>query len=132
MKKFIIAATAFSLIASPAIASAAPAPHNAPQRQHITQKAPQPAKQIRPAARAHQPAKPAIQQVRQQNQQRKWRNGERFNSRYASNYRQISKPRTYGLREAPRGQQWVQSGKDAILITTATGIIAAIIANAIR
>lgn len=56
--------------------------------------------------------------------------GQRFDSRYARNYRQINNPRAYHLREAPRGQHWVQSGNDALLVGLVGGVIGAVIANA--
>lgn len=128
MKKFIIAATAFSMIASPAIASAAPAPHKAPQHS-ASQNIRQPAK---PNIQPPRATKPAPQPVKKAAPQRKWSKGDRFDHRQAQNYKVISRPKAYGLKDAPRGKQWVQSGRDAILITTATGIIASIIGNVIR
>ncbi len=63
---------------------------------------------------------------------RKWNRGQRFDSRYAHNYRVISRPRAYRLYDAPRGYRWVQSGNDAVLVGITTGIIASVLANAIR
>jgi Ni/Co efflux regulator RcnB len=67
-----------------------------------------------------------------QNQHRKWQRGQRFESRYAQNYRVISSPRQYRLRDAPRGYRWVQSGNDAVLVGITSGIIASVLAGAIR
>jgi Ni/Co efflux regulator RcnB len=64
-------------------------------------------------------------------QQRHWRQGERFDYRYAPNYRVISNPYYYNLRPAPYGYRWVQSGNDAVLIAITSGIIGAIIGNAL-
>ena len=66
-------------------------------------------------------------QVRQV-QTRRWNRGERFDSRYASNYRIIGN--SYRNRMAPRGYRWVQSGNDAVLVALASGLIGAIIGNA--
>jgi Ni/Co efflux regulator RcnB len=63
-------------------------------------------------------------------QARNWQRGERFDSRYATNYRMISNPGYYNLRPAPRGYRWVQSGNDAVLIAITSGIIGAILGNA--
>ena len=52
------------------------------------------------------------------------------NRRYATNYRVIDNPRAYRLSNAPRGYQWVRSGNDAVLITVTSGIIGAVIGNA--
>jgi len=57
---------------------------------------------------------------------------QRFDSRYARNYRVISGPSRYHLRPAPRGYRWVQSGNDAVMVGITTGIIAAVLANAIN
>jgi Ni/Co efflux regulator RcnB len=56
--------------------------------------------------------------------------GQRFDSRYARNYRVIQNPRAYRLHNAPRGYRWVQSGNDAVLVAIASGLIGAILANA--
>ena len=66
-------------------------------------------------------------QVRQV-ETRRWRQGDRFDSRYASNYRIIGN--SYRNRMAPRGYRWVQSGNDAVLVALASGLIGAIIGNA--
>jgi Ni/Co efflux regulator RcnB len=65
-------------------------------------------------------------------QYRNWSRGQRFDSRYASNYRVIGSPRLYRLHDAPRGYRWVQSGNDAVLVGITSGIIASVLANAIR
>jgi Ni/Co efflux regulator RcnB len=73
--------------------------------------------------------------VRQnQNRGRAWRKGQRFDRRYAQNYREIDY-RTYrgrGLYAPPRGHRWVRSGNDAVLIAIGSGLIGAVIGNAIR
>ncbi len=63
---------------------------------------------------------------------RTWRRGERFEPRFARNYAVIDHRRYRGLRAPPRGYRYVRSGNDAVLISVATGIVAAIVANAIR
>lgn len=62
---------------------------------------------------------------------RSWKKGQRFDSRYARNYRVIDS-RRYHLRSAPRGYRWVQSGNDAVMIGITSGIIAMVLANAIN
>ena len=64
-------------------------------------------------------------------QAHRWNRGDRFDSRYAMNYRVISNPYAYNLRPAPYGYRWVQSGNDAVLVAIASGIIGAIIGNAL-
>jgi Ni/Co efflux regulator RcnB len=68
------------------------------------------------------------------NKYRGWRKGQRFDRRYAQNYRVIDY-RTYrgrGLYAPPRGYRWVRSGNDAVLIAITSGLIGAVIGNAIR
>jgi Ni/Co efflux regulator RcnB len=65
-------------------------------------------------------------------QYRNWQRGQRFDSRYAYNYRVISNPGYYRLHDAPRGYRWVRSGNDAVLIGLTSGIVAAVMANMIR
>jgi Ni/Co efflux regulator RcnB len=60
----------------------------------------------------------------------RFRVGQRFDRRHASNYRVIQNPRAYRLRDAPRGYRWVQSGNDAVLVAMASGLIGALFANA--
>jgi Ni/Co efflux regulator RcnB len=61
-----------------------------------------------------------------------WRKGDRFDRRRAQRYRILSRPSAYHLRPPPRGYHWVQSGNDAVLVAITTGIVASVIANAIR
>lgn len=65
-------------------------------------------------------------------QYRNWRRGDRFEARYARNYGSIDYRRYRGLRPPPRGYRYVRSGNDAVLVGITTGIVAAVIANAIR
>ena len=62
----------------------------------------------------------------------RWNKGQRFDSRYARNYRVINNYRSYRLHEAPRGYRWVQSGNDAVLIGITSGIVASVLAGAIN
>jgi Ni/Co efflux regulator RcnB len=63
-------------------------------------------------------------------QAHRWNRGDRFDSRYASNYVVVSNPYAYNLRPAPYGYRWVRSGNDAVLVAIASGIIGALVANA--
>ncbi|NIJ35703.1 Ni/Co efflux regulator RcnB [Sphingopyxis panaciterrae] len=63
---------------------------------------------------------------------RKWRRGDRFDRRYARDYQTIDYRRYRGLRPPPRGYHYVRSGNDAVLIAITSGIVAAVVANAIR
>jgi Ni/Co efflux regulator RcnB len=112
VKKFIIAtaAAAIALTGMTAPAFAYPGHDNHQRVEHRT----------------------VIKQVVVKPQYRSWRKGQRFDSHYARNYRVISNPRGYRLHDAPRGYRWVQSGNDAVLVGITSGIVAAIMANAIR
>ena len=112
MKKFLMAAVAATLVASPALA----APQNYGGQRH------QPVKVVKQTT-----YRPAPQQ-----QYRSWQRGQRFESRYARNYRQIDYRTHRNLRAPPRGYHYVQSGNDAVLVALGTGIVAAIFANALR
>lgn len=120
MKKRVLAAVAASMIASPVLA-AAPVQHRETHRTTVVK---------------HKPNGTVVvkKQVsrKNQNQYRNWRKGERFDSRYARNYRQIDYRQYRGLKAPPRGYRYVRSGNDAVLVGITSGIVAAVLANAIR
>lgn len=126
MKKFILAVVAASLVATPALA--------APGRDY--------GRQDRVAAKTvkHQTVRRGPQRTvvkktvvkRTPTTYRSWSKGQRFDNRYARNYRVVSQPRNYRLYDAPRGSHWVQSGNDAVLVGIASGIIGAVIAGALN
>ena len=122
MKKFILAAVAASMVASPVLAAPQ---HSQPQRNQPTRVVvvhkPAPAPQYR-----------APQYRAPQMQARKWQRGQRFDSRYATNYRQVDYRQHRGMKAPPRGYRYVQSGNDAVLVGVTTGIIAAMLVNALR
>lgn len=111
MKKFFLAAVAATLVASPALA-ATPQQHDRHGQQRVVVK------------QVHKPA-PVVKY-------KSWKKGQRFDSRYARNYRQIDYRRYHRLKAPPRGYRYVQSGNDALLVGITSGIIAAVIANAIN
>jgi Ni/Co efflux regulator RcnB len=47
---------------------------------------------------------------------RNFRAGQRFDRRYARNYREVSDYRRYRLAAPGRGYRWVRAGNDAVLI----------------
>lgn len=115
MKKFILAA---AVVLTP-VASASAAPRN--DRVVV--------KQVKVNKINKQIVKQNRQIVRQNQriQQRQWAKGQRFDRRYATNYRVIQSPRNYRLYDAPRGYQWHQSGDDAVLVAVASGLIGAVL-----
>jgi Ni/Co efflux regulator RcnB len=125
MKKLILSAVAAVVAASPIAITAAEAAPIQRERTTVVRERPNGTVVTRTTTRRAD-ARP--------NQYRKWRKGQRFDRRYAQNYRVIDY-RTYrgrGLYAPPRGYRWVRSGNDAVLIAAASGLIGAVIGNAIR
>lgn len=111
MKKFLLSlAAASTLIGLPAAVSAQDYRHDDHHRGRVEQR--------------------YNNHSRDNHQWRDFRRGERFDYRYARNYQAIGNPRVYRLRPAPRGQHWVRSGNNALLVGVASGIVASVIANA--
>ncbi len=127
MKKFLLAAVSATLIATPILA-AAPAAAQARQTQQTVR--------YKPNGTVVVKQKNVRNQIVRQNQRqanRQWRKGQRFDRQQARNYRQIGNWQQYRnqrLYAPQRGQQWVQSGNDAVLITVASGLIGAVLAGA--
>jgi Ni/Co efflux regulator RcnB len=61
-----------------------------------------------------------------------FRRGERFDRARAWNYADVDYRRYRGLRAPPRGYHWVRNGNDALLVGITSGIVASVIAGAIR
>jgi len=121
MKKLIFAAVAASMVASPVLAAPQ---HSQPQRQ--------PQRVVVVHKPAPKPQYRAPQYRAPQFQARKWQRGQRFDSRYAPNYRQVDYRQHRGMKAPPRGYRYVQSGNDAVLVGVTTGIIAAILVGVLR
>ena len=128
MKKFLIAAIAASVIVTPAIAAPGYG-HQGNQRTVV--------KKVDRGPHRTVVTKKVVQKNRYQPQRveyRKWSKGQKFDRRYAQNYRQIDyrQYRQQRLYSPPRGYQWVQSGNDAVLIGITSGIIGAVIGGVLR
>ena len=122
MKKFIIAAVAANVLATPVLAAPGDYGNHGRYEQNDRGRNDRRVQIDRHVV--------VTKQVRPQ--YRSWNRGDRFDQRYARNYRVIQTPRSYRLHDAPRGYRWVQSGNDAVLIGITSGIIASVIANAVR
>lgn len=123
MRKLILSALAVTMVATPLAVSVAEA---APLQQRQTTL-------VRDDGRGRTVV--TQRTVSRQPQHRgNWRKGERFDRRYASNYRQIDYRQYRGrhLYAPPRGYQWVQSGNDAVLIAVTSGLIGAVLSGALR
>ncbi len=114
MKKLIIAALAASVLAGPVLAQPPHGHDRVEQSRHTV---------VKTTVIRHDVRKPDY---------RRWSKGQRFDRRYAQNYRVIGSPAAYHLRPAPRGYHWVQSGNDAVLIAITSGIVASVLAGAIH
>jgi Ni/Co efflux regulator RcnB len=133
MKKLILGLVAASIAATPAMAAAAPQRGYEAQRTVVRE---------RPNGTVVVKHKDVQRGYGYQNdrgyrndrgyQNRNWQRGQRFDSRYARNYRQIDYRQYRGLRAPPRGYRYVQSGNDAVLVAITSGIIGAVFANMIR
>jgi Ni/Co efflux regulator RcnB len=123
MKKFILAAVAASMVATPALA----APQNWQGGNHGGGRTTVVTKQV------YKPAPVQYRNQQSRNQYRNWRKGERFDARQARNYRQIDYRGYHGrLKAPPRGYRYVQSGNDVVLVSILGGIIGAVFANLAR
>lgn len=113
MKKLILAAVAASMVATPVLA----APQYAPQHRQA------PSKVV--VKKVYKPA-PKVQY-------RNWKKGQRFDARYARNYRQVDYRGFHGrLKAPPRGYRYVQSDRDVVMVSIVGGIVGAVFANLIR
>ena len=121
MKKFVLAAVATAMVASPVLAAA---PAEAQTRHGYHQQR---------DYRATPQRGPSYNQRythKAPNYRTNWRKGERFDQRQARNYRAVNNWKAYQNRRLyapPRGYQWVQSGNDAVLVALASGLIGAVI-----
>ena len=128
MKKFLIAAIATTLVASPILAAAPAEAQNRRTEQTVRYK-PNGTVVVKKQTVKRQNVRQPVRQTYRTN----WHKGERFNRAQARNYRQVTDWRAYQNRRLyapPRGQQWVRSGNDAVLIAVASGVIGAVIGGA--
>lgn len=120
-KKLIQATAALAVVATPMVATVAEA-----QVHRTTTVTERPnGTVVRRTTVNRAPVRPAY---------RRWARGQRFDRRYAPNYRVVDyrRYRARRLYAPPRGYQWVRSGNDAVLVGITTGLIAATIAGAIN
>jgi Ni/Co efflux regulator RcnB len=133
MKKFVLAAVAASLLATPVMAAPQRADHGAHrtvERTTVVQR-----KVVRNAQPQYTRGNDNrgwqnngyAQNNRYAQNSRTWQRGQRFDNRYAPNYRQVDYRRNGRLYAPPSGYQWVQSGNDAVLVALASGLIGAVL-----
>ena len=123
MKKFLMSAIAATLVATPMVAAPADA-----QARKVTTVNRHNGKVVKRTVVRRAPAR-AAQRVKY----RRFAKGQRFDRRYAQNYREVDWRRYRGRRlyAPPRGYHWVRSGNDAVLVGLTSGLIGAVIAGAI-
>jgi Ni/Co efflux regulator RcnB len=120
-KKLMMSAVAATLVATPMIAASAEAQVHRETRTVVKQR----------------PNGTVVRKTtvrRDTRAPRRWAKGQRFDRRYATNYRVVDY-RTYrgrGLYAPPRGYRWVRSGNDAVLVASNGGVIRTVIVGAIR
>ncbi|RHW17101.1 hypothetical protein D1610_13160 [Sphingomonas gilva] len=126
MRKFILAAAAAAVVLTP-VAGASAAPRN----DRVVVKTVKANKVNKRIVRQNRQVIRQNRQIARQNQrlQRQWAKGQRFDRRYAANYRVIDYRQYRGrhLYAPPRGYQWVQSDDDAVLVAVASGLIGAVL-----
>ncbi|MFZ2998366.1 RcnB family protein [Sphingobium sp.] len=126
-KKILFALATTTLVASPIISAQAQAQGYGPQHRN---------EQTRTVVK-HKPNGRTV--IKKQTvvrkpvaSHRRWAKGQRFDRRYATNYRVVNNYRDYRLSAPPRGYHWVRSGNDAVLIAITSGLIGAVVGSAIR
>lgn len=128
-KKILMALATTTLVASPIVTAQAQAQSHAPQHRQVeTRKV---VKQ-KPNGRTVVKKQTVVRKDIHRDNGRHWAKGQRFDRRYATNYRVVNNYRDYRLSAPPRGYQWVRSGNDAVLIAITSGIIGAVVGSAIR
>ena len=109
-----------------------PAPHAAPHTPAHPNVSPvQPARvQAPPPAphQAHAPARPGAHAAPQgAGPDHKWVRGTKVPAQYRTPHYVVHDWKRHGLKQPPRGQQWVQYGKDYLLVSIASGVIAQLV-----
>jgi Ni/Co efflux regulator RcnB len=62
---------------------------------------------------------------------RRFDRGDRLPPQYRQSQYVVSDWRAHGLRPPPRGYHWMQNGSDYVLAAIATGVVSAVIFNAL-
>jgi Ni/Co efflux regulator RcnB len=131
MKKFLLSAAAATMVAAPIMAAA---PAEAAQRHEtVTIKHKANGRTVIKERRVvnNRPVYRTSYRTTYRPQYRNWARGQRFDYRYAPNYRVVTNYRGYHrLYAPPRGYHWVRSGNDAVLVAITSGLIGAVIGGA--
>jgi Ni/Co efflux regulator RcnB len=79
-----------------------------------------------PGANDHRPPRPQ-EHTNENARHPDWRKGERLSSEYRDHEYVVDNWHEHGLRQPPRGYQWVGVGADYLLVAAASGVIAQIV-----
>ncbi|MEP2101615.1 MAG: RcnB family protein [Parasphingorhabdus sp.] len=129
MKKILMILAASTMVVSPMITAQAEAATHKTVKKTVTNK--EGKRVVTKTVTVKDKAVRKNVRTRQVVSQKRWTKGQSFDRRHAVNYRVISNPRAYRLATAPRGYRWVRSGNDAVLVGITSGIVGAVIGNAI-
>ena len=123
MKKFLLSVAAATMVAAPMLVAV---PAQAAQRHTTTM-----VKHKANGRTVIKQRKVVNKRPVYRTQHRNWARGQRFDYRYAPNYRVVTNYRSYHrLYSPPRGYHWVRSGNDAVLVAITSGLIGAVIGGA--
>lgn len=128
-KKILIALATTTLVASPIVSAQAQAQSYGGQHRQVETR-----KVVKQKANGRTVVKKqtVVRKNVNRDNGRRWAKGQRFDRRYATDYRVVNNYRDYRLSAPPRGHQWVRSGNDAVLIAITSGLIGAVVGSAIR
>lgn len=124
----VLGASSLSAMAQPGHAGPGPRPgHGGPHYQYQHPAPPPPA--VRPGKPAHPHGMPPGQAKKRMGAgpQHKWVKGTRLPYQYRTPHYVVNDWRHHGLKQPPRGYQWVQYGSDYMLVAIASGIISQLI-----
>jgi Ni/Co efflux regulator RcnB len=135
MKKVILIAAAATMFAVPANAAPGGRDHRARvqkvEKERVAQRTNRSVVQARNVYRQPVQVRNVYRQpvLVKANRGHQWSRGQRFDRRYATNYRVIDNYRAYNLNTPPYGYRYVQSNNDIVLVAIASGIIGAVFGN---
>ncbi|MGB3071735.1 MAG: RcnB family protein [Ottowia sp.] len=120
------------MVSAPAFAQPGPGhDRNGPQRGHERHD------QHMQGPGHHNPSRPQVRpaprgpQVVVYPEYRRFNRGDRLPPQYRQPQYVVNDWRGHGLRQPPRGYHWVQNGSDYVLVAIATGVISAVVINAL-
>lgn len=79
-----------------------------------------------PTPQVHAPA-PAPQAKHGAGPDRKWVTGSKVPAQYRTQHYVVNNWKQHGLKQPPKGKQWIQYGADYLLITKSNGLIAQVL-----